>query len=212
VSPQSLSYTAFGELVVLSGGNWVVGGPLGDGSAGAPAGYPRYQYCGVWGYEAGRDPIDMDGSGLPARIAAICESEDLLSLAGANPTLPRVRLLHVGARWYDPAIGRFVQRDPLGISSGLNTYAYPLPTSTPDPTGMSPWGDDVRNQALVGVGLAGIVGAAGWACIIHGQMTRDPRYILSGVALVQSTRILFLHAMGMFAYANVLDQMWELSR
>jgi len=32
--------------------------------------------------------------------------------------------LHVGARYYDPSSGRFVQRDPIGIRGGLNTYTY----------------------------------------------------------------------------------------
>jgi len=32
--------------------------------------------------------------------------------------------LHVGARYYDPATGRFLQRDPIGIAGGLNVYGY----------------------------------------------------------------------------------------
>ncbi len=32
--------------------------------------------------------------------------------------------LHVGARYYDPATGRFLQRDPLGIEDGTNVYEY----------------------------------------------------------------------------------------
>jgi len=32
--------------------------------------------------------------------------------------------LHVGARYYDPALGRFLQRDPIGIRGGLNVYEY----------------------------------------------------------------------------------------
>jgi len=32
--------------------------------------------------------------------------------------------LHVGARYYDPATGRFLQRDPIGIRGGLNGYTY----------------------------------------------------------------------------------------
>jgi len=33
-------------------------------------------------------------------------------------------LLPVGWRWYQPHIGRFVQREPLGIAGGLNVYQY----------------------------------------------------------------------------------------
>ena len=48
----------------------------------------------------------------------------LLVLYGANPNLPPITLQHVGARWYQPDIGRFVQRDPIWIFGWLNVYAY----------------------------------------------------------------------------------------
>ena len=38
--------------------------------------------------------------------------------------------LHVGARYYDPATGRFLQRDPTGIDGGLNVYEYVRSTPT----------------------------------------------------------------------------------
>ncbi len=52
-------------------------------------------------------------------------------------TLP---FIHVGARWYDPASGRFLQRDPFGIRGGPNVYAYAKlrPTSYIDPFGFEP--------------------------------------------------------------------------
>src|SRR3972149_3827484 len=45
--------------------------------------------------------------------------------------------LHVGARYYDPSTGRFLQRDPIGIEGGLNVYAYAgnSPGSNIDPSG-----------------------------------------------------------------------------
>jgi RHS repeat-associated protein len=33
-------------------------------------------------------------------------------------------LIHYRARYYHPGIGRFVSRDPLGLSAGINPYAY----------------------------------------------------------------------------------------
>src|SRR3972149_10745395 len=46
--------------------------------------------------------------------------------------------LHVGARYYDPSSGRFLQRDPIGIEGGLNVYAYARlsPTVWVDPEGL----------------------------------------------------------------------------
>jgi len=48
-----------------------------------------------------------------------------------------VEFIHVGARWYDPATGRFLQRDPIGIQGGLNVHLYvnALPVLLVDPEG-----------------------------------------------------------------------------
>jgi RHS repeat-associated protein len=45
--------------------------------------------------------------------------------------------LHVGARYYDPSTGKFLQRDPIGIRGGPNVYEYALsiPTYFIDPDG-----------------------------------------------------------------------------
>jgi len=47
--------------------------------------------------------------------------------------------LHVGARYYDPSSGRFLQRDPIGIRGGRNVFAYvaSVPTGAVDATGLS---------------------------------------------------------------------------
>ncbi|MDO8631090.1 MAG: RHS repeat-associated core domain-containing protein, partial [Phycisphaerales bacterium] len=47
--------------------------------------------------------------------------------------------LHVGARYYDPSSGRFLQRDPIGIAGGPNVYTYTfnIPSIFIDEDGLS---------------------------------------------------------------------------
>ena len=75
-------------------------------------------------------------------------------------------LMHVGARYYDPRIGRFLQRDPIGIAGGLNVYAYVGndPLTAVDPLGLYDWEDFYRDGAdVVGI-LWGAGSAIALAC------------------------------------------------
>jgi RHS repeat-associated protein len=70
--------------------------------------------------------------------------------------------LHVGHRYYDPAIGRFLQRDPIGIGGGFNVYAYVFshPTIGVDPAGLWDWFEAVKWGAAGVVGGVVIIGLA----------------------------------------------------
>lgn len=47
-------------------------------------------------------------------------------------------MYYVRARWYDPAMARFVSQDPIGLAGGMNTYAYVTndPVNRRDPSGL----------------------------------------------------------------------------
>jgi RHS repeat-associated protein len=70
--------------------------------------------------------------------------------------------LHVGMRYYDPASGRFLQRDPIGVAGGLNVYLYcgGNPVAFLDPAGLQvhgpggppPMADAARDGARLGMG------------------------------------------------------------
>ena len=57
-------------------------------------------------------------------------------------------LILCGHRFYDPGIGRFLNRDPIGYAGGLNDYAYTgnNPTNWGDPSGFAPCPDPSNPQ------------------------------------------------------------------
>jgi RHS repeat-associated protein len=67
-------------------------------------------------------------------------------------------LLYYRARYYSPAIGRFLQSDPIGYGDGLNFYAYVGndPMNATDPEGLSRYGinANVNVENTVGAKLA----------------------------------------------------------
>jgi RHS repeat-associated protein len=116
-----------GSTIAATDEDEVVAGRQVYTAFGEPVGTPtlsgtRYRYAGEWGYEEG-----------------------LLTLDGASGTAP-IALLHLGERWYQPGIGRFVQRDPIGLMGGANCYLYAgaNPIALIDPSGRNPI-DDVND-------------------------------------------------------------------
>ena len=68
-----------------------------------------------------------------------------------------VKLYYYSARYYDPYIGRFTQRDPIG--QGVNWYAYAMnnPLAFIDPTGLVPRPLSPLEASAVNLGLSGAV-------------------------------------------------------
>ncbi len=56
-------------------------------------------------------------------------------------------LYYYGARYYDPYIGRFTQRDPIGDGVNWYAYAYNNPLKYTDPTGLRGLTDHERKVA-----------------------------------------------------------------
>ena len=71
-------------------------------------------------------------------VAADTGTTTRLRLAGQQYD-QATRLYFMRARYYDPALGRFLSEDPIGISGGLNLYAYAGndPVNKADPAGTS---------------------------------------------------------------------------
>ncbi len=94
-------------------------------------------------------------------------------------------LAKVGVRWYDPAVGRFLQQDPwlgsLYAPLTLNAYAYCVndPVNAVDPSGRSwlkdilEWLDDLARQVRSPFPGSTFIGTAAFYCGAGGVIWND---------------------------------------
>ncbi|MFO0973763.1 MAG: RHS repeat-associated core domain-containing protein [Phycisphaerae bacterium] len=161
-------YTAFGERVA----------ELGEAGQPPPSwAATTFGYCGAFGYEGSAEwPTESNFGGSSGGGSGGSSSND-------NFWESDLGVLHVGARWYWPETGRFLQRDPIGIRGGLNVYAYgrSRPVSETDPGGLL--SDDDKPGVIdspsdyvgvagavsgIGGGIAGLAGAPVTAAVCTG--------------------------------------------
>ena len=96
----------------------------------------------------------FDAYGLQSAFAGT-DSPDAVTAqyagaAGYQRDAADLGLDYLYQRYYDPAIGRFVTRDPIRWAGGLNLYGYTEndPVNAVDPSGLDPWYDDLSNWAI----------------------------------------------------------------
>ncbi len=82
----------------------------------------------------------------------------------------QVDLIYMRARYYDPSIGRFLSRDPLGMAQGPNLYTYAgnNPTSRTDPAGTW-WFFPIGRWVYTGH-----VNCAGYQACVKAKVNYDP--------------------------------------
>ncbi|MFO0973760.1 MAG: RHS repeat-associated core domain-containing protein [Phycisphaerae bacterium] len=134
-------YTAFGERVA----------ELGEAGQPPPAwAATTFGYCGAFGYEGSAEwPTESNfggasggGSGGASGGGSGGSSGGGSGGSSSNDDFweSDLGVLHVGARWYWPETGRFLERDPIGILGALNTYVYSSESvlEQTDPSGLAP--------------------------------------------------------------------------
>jgi RHS repeat-associated protein len=100
-------------------------------------------------------------------------------------------LVHFGAREYDPALGRWMSRDPIDFGGGdANLYAYVLgdPVRGADPSGTSAW--SWTQYALDSATFVGTVGQA--FTVGFGLNTANPATV--GVGLLMGRGVMAIDA------------------
>jgi len=152
----------------------------------------------------GRSADFAPGCGRPEEFRP---PDDVLGLAGVSPALPPIRLLHVGWRWYDPLLGRFVQRDPIGLTGGLNAYVYvsASPLALVDPLGLTSL---IRPDAFIHFIEAELATGGGRVRIVINGVT----YVVRAIRYVNGKAVAFILENGAEIPIGVLPRAIEMTR
>jgi len=96
---------------------------------------------------------------------------------------PETGLIFFGARYYNPLIGRFITKDPLGMIDGPNVYVYcgNDPVNRIDPTGKL-FGPPGAIQGLISGAIQGAIAGSVTGAVSGGWKGSVGGFILGGVA------------------------------
>lgn len=132
-------------------------------------------------------------------------------LGYAGQLLDPSGLFYLRARWYDPATGRFVSRDPVGpdpsVPASLNAFGYghASPTMLSDPTGACPFCSGLE-QIIEAAGhfVLGMVASPEEADIAVAASQSDD----VGVAITGNVELFAAAVLGVAAAAPIVYSGW----
>ena len=96
----------------------------------------------------------------PIELKGIAVSKDELQpIRFQGQTIDQETGLHYNRfRYFNPDVGMFVSRDPIGLLGGYNVFAYaPNPTGWVDPWGLSKCGEVERLSPLKDIFIEALV-------------------------------------------------------
>lgn len=153
-----------------------------------------------YGADALRSTRFLAGPGAALTNGCGYDAFGQLEAAGGAPAYgfagerrdPETGLVYLRARYYDPDLGRFITKDPLGFSGGLNAYVYcgNNAVNRVDPLGLSDDFTDYINgpakeQGLItGVGDVSSHEGEGYDHVVHtstGNAVVDVLFSLPGI-------------------------------